>query len=119
MSIPVATTSIRILRPAGADEPYETPGTPTVVATGVRAHISTSRGTENVAGGSQEIVYFRMSCDPVDLQHQDRVEDEATGLIYNVEWARLRRGLGLDHVEAGMKQVEGAISQASSFGVRR
>lgn len=108
--IPFATTTITVRRPAPTDEPYETPGPTSVVASGVRAHISTSRGSENVVGGDQEVVYFRLTCDPVDLDHADFVDDEATGLVYDCEWARLRRGLGLDHVEAGLRQVEGVVS---------
>src|SRR4051812_20257731 len=103
--IPVATTTIRVLRQTPAPEPYEAavddhgdPVEPTVVASGVRAQISTSRGAEARAG-SQEIVDFRLSCDPVQLNHHDQVEDEASGDVYEVTWARMRTGLGLDHVE--------------------
>lgn len=110
MSLPINTTTIRVLRSNPADEPYEDAGPGTIVAVGVRAHISTSRGDEEPSGGDQEVVHFRLSCDPVDLHHSDRIEDESTGEAYDVQWARLRRGLGLDHVEAGLRQVEGIAS---------
>lgn len=119
MSIPIHTTTITVLRPNAADEPYETPaGASVAVATGVRAHISTSRGDEATAGGDQEVVFFRMSCDPipadVGLDHFDQIQDEATGELYEVVWARYRRGLGLEHHEAGLRQVAGVTSRAVS-----
>lgn len=111
--LPIATTTIAVVRPNPSDEPYETPGAPSTVATGVRAVISISRGDETTAGGDQEVVYFRLDCDPiagVTLDHGDRVEDLGTGEVYEVLWARMARGLGLDHYEAGLKQVDGVVS---------
>jgi hypothetical protein len=114
--IPFATTTITITRPAPTDEPYEPPGPPSTVVAGVRAHISLGRGAENVVGGDQEVVYHRLTCDPCDLDNADQVIDDATGLVYDVEYARLRRGLGLDHMEAGLRQVEGvAASVVAGF----
>lgn len=113
--IPISTTTIAILRPNPADEPYETPGAPATIASGIRAHISTSRGDESTVGGDQEVVYFRLDCDPFaggSLDHGDQVKDLGTGEVYEVLWSRLRRGLGLDHHEAGLKQVDGAVSAA-------
>lgn len=109
MSIPLATTQISVLRVAAdpTRDPYDAQPAPAVLASGVRAHISTPNGREQTAGGSQEVVEFRMSCDPVDLRHTDQVQDEGSGAIYEVTWARAREGLGLDHVEAGLKQVAG------------
>lgn len=114
--IPISTTTIRIERPTHDPDvdPLESHGEPTVVATGIRAHISTSRGRESAAGGgSQEIVYFRLSCDLVDITRYDTVIDENTQEVYDVEWARERRGFGLEHMEAGLKQVAGVVSQPS------
>ena len=113
MSIPVHTTTISVLRvPADPErDPLDPQPPAAVIASGVRAHISTSRGSEAVAsGGSQEVVYFRMSCDPTDLVHTDQVQDEQTGELYEVTWARFRVGMGLDHTQAGMKQVSGVVS---------
>ena len=109
MSIPLATTQISVLRVAAdpARDPYDAKPAAAVIASGIRAHISTPNGREQTAGGSQEVVEFRLSCDPVDLRHTDQVQDEATGAVYEVTWARAREGLGLDHVEAGLKQVAG------------
>lgn len=111
MTIPIQTTTISVIRPNAADEPYETPGATSTIASGIRAHISTSRGDEADVGGDQEVVIFRLSCDPTDVAHRDQIRDEATGDVYEVEWARLRRGFGLDHVEAGLRQVEGVVSR--------
>lgn len=109
MAVPVATTTIAVLRVPfdPARDPYDAKPAAEVIASGLRAHISTPRGREQIAGGSQEVVEFRLSCDPVDLRHTDQVRDEQTDAVYDVTWARVRRGLGLDHIEAGLKQVAG------------
>lgn len=109
--VPLSTTTIRVLRPNPSNEPYEAKGAPTVVASGVRAHISSPSGREIASGGSQEVVQFRLSCDPVDLNHLDQVQDETTDELYEVEWARQRIGVGLDYTQAGLKQVSGAVSR--------
>lgn len=108
MAIPLATTTITITRPAVADDPYDGAETTTTVAAGVRAHISTPSGREQRAGGSQETIDFRLNCDTVDLRHGDRVTD-AQAEAYEVVWAQARVGLGLDHVEAGLRQAGAAV----------
>ncbi|MBM3679152.1 MAG: hypothetical protein FJW96_14955 [Actinobacteria bacterium] len=109
MAIPLATTTIAVLRvPADASrDPYDPQPEPETVASGIRAHISSPSGRERTAGGSQEVVEFRLACDPTDLRHTDRVQDEQSDAVYEVIWARPRQGHGLDHVEAGLKQVTG------------
>ena len=109
MSIPLATTQISVLRVAAdpARDPYDAKPAAAVIASGISAHISTPNGHEQTAGGSQEVVEFRLSCDPVDLRYTDQVQDEQADALYEVTWARTRQGLGLDHVEAGLKQVNG------------
>lgn len=112
--IPVATTTIAVLRvPADpARDPEDAQPDAVEVATGIRAHISTSRGREVVEGAStQEIVDFRLSCDSTDIEKDDQVRDEQTGEVYEVTWARARRGLGLDHTQAGLKQVAGSVAR--------
>ena len=110
--IPVAATLITVKRFAedpNAD-PYEPhgPGTESVVAQDFRATISSPRGREVVAGGSQEVVQFAMSSDPVDLKHTDRVLDQKTGDQYEVVWVRQRPSpTGLDHTRASLKAVTG------------
>ena len=115
--IPVATTTIAVLRVPEDDhevrDPEDVQPDPVEIATGIPAHISTSRGREEREGAStQEIVDFRLSCNVTDLTADDRVRDEATGEVYEVTWARERRGLGLDHTEAGLRQVTGNLPVA-------
>lgn len=111
--IPIATTTITVKRSAvdAAADPYDAPAAPAVVATGVRAHISAPAGTETVAGtAAQEVVRFRLDCDPVDVNNRDTVVDDVTGDVYEVVWARARHGLGLDHVEAELLEVTGVVA---------
>lgn len=120
--IPVNTTTISVLRvPVDPTaDPTDPKPAPEVIARGVRAHISTSRGSEEVSvGSSQEVVYFRMSCDPTDLTGQDQVRDEQTDEVYDVTWARQRIGFGLDHTQAGLKQVRGVVSAGDQIASRR
>lgn len=116
MAIPVATTTIRVLRvPADPTrDPLDPQPAAAVVASGVRAVISTSRGREPSPSGTQEVVEFRLSCDPVEIRHTDSIQDEATGDTYEVVWARPRTGLGLEHAEAGLRQVTGVVSQPNA-----
>jgi hypothetical protein len=111
--IPVSTTTIRVLRPSTPRVPYGAAPPLAVVASGVRAHISTQQGIED-STGAREVVWFRLSCDPVDIRHGDTVEDERTGARYDVLWARVRTGGSvlstLDHVQAGMIQTSGVRS---------
>jgi len=111
MAVPLHTTTISVLRlPADpARDPYDPQPAPEVVASGIHAHISSPSGRERTAGGSQEVVEFRLSCDPVEIRHTDRVQDEQTGMVYEVTWARERQGLRLDHTQAGLKQVAGVV----------
>ena len=112
MAVPLHTTTISVLRlPTDpARDPYDPQPSPEVVASGVRAHISSPSGRERVAGGSQEVVEFRLSCDPVEIRHTDQVQDEQTSALYEVTWARTRAGLGLDQTQAGLKQVTGVVA---------
>lgn len=122
--IPFATTTIAVLRVPdipGSDPEDEQPAAE-VVASGIRAHISTSHGREEVQGAStQEVVEFRVTCDPAEIRKDDRVRDESTGEVYEVVWARERRGPslgvgGLDHMEGGLRQVRGAVARPRAVG---
>lgn len=109
MPVPLHTTTVSVLRvPADpARDPYDPQPEPEVIASGIRAHIASPSGREHTAGGSQEVVEFRLTCDLTDLTHTDRVLDDRTGAVYEVTWARQREGFGLDQVQAGLKQVSG------------
>lgn len=108
--IPIHTTLITVYRTvvAADQDPTEVDsGSRTTVAEHVRAQISSPSGRERNIGGSQEIVEFSLSCDPVDLTNLDQVYDETTGEMYEVTWARQRTGFGLDHTRAGLRAVKG------------
>lgn len=107
--IPLSTTTITVLRVASVD-PYE-PSTmaPGTVVTGVRAHISVPNvGASQIVGGQQSVVEPRLTCDVCDLRHTDEVRDDSTGQTFQVSWVQQRLGLGLDHLEAGLRIVQGA-----------
>lgn len=111
MAIPLATTTIAVLRVEEDEtrDPYDAAPDPDTVASGVRAHISSPGGSENVAGGSQEVVTFRLDCDPTDITNTDQVQDETTDALYEVVWVEQRQGLGLDHTVADLKRVTGVV----------
>lgn len=111
MPLPLATTSLTVLRSPAADdyaEPYS--DTPTVgldeVTTGVPAVIYAPIGREVVAGGEQTATDLRFVCEPTDLKNTDHIKDEATGVIYRVVWMVLYAG---EHIEGGLKVVEGLV----------
>lgn len=113
MAIPVATTTISVERVEllATSDPYD-PATasPETVASGVRAHLSSPGGIELQRGASsQEDVSWRLACDPCDITADCVIVDDATGDRYEVEWARLRTGLGVDHIEAALRQVTGVV----------
>lgn len=114
--IPLATTTISVLRLTAAQlaDPYDNESVDSgpasgfnVVQTGIRAHISAPSGREQVAGGEQADVAFKLAADPCDLDHADRVKDESTGHVFLVDWAFLRTAMGLDHVTAQLRRVSG------------
>lgn len=110
--LPIATTTIAITRPQPADDPYDAPGIPDSVDSGVRATIGAERGRTAQQGTQQETVSWRLDADLCDLIHGDIVTDERTGDTYRADWVRPRAGLGLDHIEASLTQV----SQRSPVG---
>lgn len=112
MPIPIATTTIAVLRTAvlATDDPYEVTASPDTVATGVRAVIGAPAGSELVAGaGAQEDVTHRLDCDTTDLRNTDQVRDEVSLAVFNVVWSRQRVGFGLAHTVAGLRQVTGVV----------
>lgn len=120
MAIPLATTTITVLRPAVLDadsDPYdEAEAEPDEVASGVRANIAIAAGREEIAGRSEvDVVTFRLRCDPVDVSGGDVIVDDTTGETYAVIWSRDRvTGLGLDHVVADLRLVVVPAESASS-----
>lgn len=116
--IPLATTTVAVLRPPAADdyaEPYS--GTRTAghvdldaldeIAVGVRAVIDAVTGTEAVAGGEQTQTVLKFISDEADIKPQDYLKDEvAGGQLYRIVWCVRYAG---EHVEGGLKLVEGLV----------
>lgn len=108
--IPLATTTVSILRRQGADE-YEEPyggGTPAgldVAASGVRAVIGRPRGSDRVEGGEQARTELELLCDPCDVVYTDLVKDESTGVVYRLTFLFNYP----DHVEGRLELVQGVV----------
>lgn len=107
--IPLASTTVTVTRANGTGDPYEPASTSTVTA-GAPAHISAPNGTSERVGGAQEVVDAVLYLPSVPaLKPADSVVD-ALGDRYTVTWVRTRRGLGLDHQQAGLVAVRGGAS---------
>lgn len=107
--IPLATTTVTVKRVAET-EPGEG-RTTTTLARNVRAHIGSLSGSEQLRpGGGRSVTGYRLDCDLLPtgtLLHTDQVVDDTTGTTYEVTWAAEHRGLGLDHIEAGLSLAVG------------
>ena len=102
---PLPTTTITLRRPAGADDdPTEAP-TVSTVATGHPATIGSPSGSEVVNSGERELVDAVLVVADLAVGRLDLVDDDETGDTWQVVWSRQRRGLGLDHVRAGLRRV--------------
>lgn len=109
MTIPVATTTIKVEEAAEA-EPGEG-RTWATIASGVRAVIGSPSGSARPAdGGGASTVVWRLIADPVVITDTSRVTDETTGTVYEVAWIASRPGLGLDHTVAGLTLARGAAA---------
>lgn len=120
MSIPLATTTIDVLRDANAiddDSEYQQLGTVITergtklitVARNVRANIgSPSAVPEVLRSGSEQLqIALRMQCDPCEVNHLDSVRDNKTGKVYNVMWVIPRDELGIVYYQVGLRISEG------------
>ena len=106
----LATTTIMI-ESATEAEPGEG-RTWGVVATGVAAQIGTPAGDEeSVPGGGRQALTATLNCDYTAalaaFDHTCRVTDLTTDEVWEVEWVKVRIGLGLDHVEARLTAWKG------------
>lgn len=107
--LPIATTTITVERPADGD-PYET-ATSATESTGTPGHISAPSGREIDRGGQLEAIdAVLLTSATLDLTHTDLVLDEGTGQRYRVSWVDVRRGLGLDHLKAGLARYAGGAT---------
>lgn len=103
----IATTTVTIERPDGTGDPYEAASVATV-ASGVRAHISAPSGSDQNVGGDKVVIdavaYLPRG---TSLVRSDLITDDTSGNTYEVVWQFARQGLGLDHVQLGLRFVEG------------
>jgi hypothetical protein len=111
MPLPLATTTGSILRLPSAqlddDSANEDWSQATTPETGIRSHIYPVSGRTDMLVGQKEVVEYRLDADPCGLRNTDRWRDDPTGAVYLVVWAKSRVGLGLDHLEAGLRTVSG------------
>jgi hypothetical protein len=101
MSLPVSTTTITVARGDASGDGYDGQTFRTVYR-GVRAVIGSPSGSEVNAGGSSMQMTARLNCDPIDLQHTDRVTDDQTHITYEVTTVARRLGMGIDHTVADL-----------------
>jgi hypothetical protein len=106
----IVTTTVTLTRPAADGDPYEAP-TLTTTAAGVPAHISSPSGDDLKVGGDKEVItavaYLPAGTDVV---RTDRITDDNQGTAWEVSWLQARRGLGLDHVQVGLRVVSGGAN---------
>lgn len=109
MTALLTTTTGTILRPDDGD-PYET-ADETVVASGIASHLSAPSGREADRGGQLTSIDTVLLAPPgTDLRHTDLWRDDNTEQVYRVSWVEVRRGLGLDHLKAGLRRFDGGSS---------
>lgn len=108
--IPMHTTTVTVTRVPrdSTRDGYDPAPDPDTIETGLRAHIGSPSGSQNITTGDRTVVRFVLSTDPADIQADDTVTDDRTGEVYRVVWARNRAALGLDHVQGAIEQVGGA-----------
>ena len=108
MSLPFATTTARIERPASVVMDSREDPSWTVVAIGVPCVLGGISGSE--AGRSQVSKRgggrFEIG---VDIRPYDRVTDEVTGDVFEAGMVQTRRGFGLDHQTVELKITTGAL----------
>lgn len=126
MAIILATTTITIngVRPqsgidpdaAGYDGDPATP-VPTVIATGVRACISSPVSSRDV-DQADEIAEYALRCDLFDngLSRYDTVTDDKTGETYEVRVVALSvaQTFGMQHIKATLRKSEGIRDVATT-----
>lgn len=109
MTIPLHTSLGSVLRRPAQEDPYAPSAeASTLVATGIRAHISAASGNSEIVGGQQSTTTYEMQCDPCDLRHTDQWRDDTNNVLYDVAVVQKRVGLGLDHMHARLTRSEGA-----------
>lgn len=109
MGLPITTCRINVLRSDPSIDPM-VDAVYLVRATGIPAVIHTNSGLERRGGGNQSETLGRLDVAlGVDIRRYDRVVDTTSGHTWEIDWIRNRNGFGLDHQEAGVHLVEGAL----------
>ena len=113
MAIPLALTNITIQRvtPVAGDDSivdgYDNQPDPVTIASGIRATIGQPEASVVLVGGDRVVYSATFDADPCDIQPGDTIID-GNGFQWTAEWARLVKGLGLDHVQGSLRFVVGA-----------
>lgn len=107
MTLPLATTTISILRNTSTDDSLGVDSLATVQS-GVPAVIKQKKsGTQDIVDGSKSVAKFEIQADTEALRHTDFVVDEQSGDHFRVVFSVYRAGFGLDHMFAELQRVEG------------
>lgn len=113
VAIPLATTTITVIRREMTDmedlyDPadYPSPEWTTIVA-GVRAVISPPTANPQLTAGTRLTWSASLRSDPCDLQENDHLIDANDGTEWTVLWAREFDAIGLNHMEASLRMVQG------------
>jgi hypothetical protein len=110
--LPLSTTTISVQRnvseEAGKD-PYDSPLVWETVAQGLRAVVTPPSGTARLVGGTRVGYEAQLHTDPgCDLQPEDQVIDESSGLKWTLLWASPVNAVGLSFTEGRLRRVTGA-----------
>lgn len=105
--LPISTTTIDVVRYQQSTDDNFGPSASSLVAGDQPAVFSAPKGAEVKVGGDKEIIDEVLLTDADDLTFRDTVIDKATGDVYEVVWARYKKGLNLEHTQAGVRKVTG------------
>ena len=104
--LPITTTRVDLYRPLLDDGDAPVARQPYRV--GLLAVVHSQSGSEQVVGGQKETATGRLDLGVnVGLKHWDQVYDRSTQEWWEFTWVKVRVGLGLYHVEAGLKSTQG------------
>lgn len=88
MTLPLWTTTITVARLSDQDTGYpDQEPTPEPVASAIHAHFTLRQtGSELASEEGRSMANSILICDPCGLQQGDRVTNERTGEVWEVEW---------------------------------
>jgi hypothetical protein len=103
----ITTTTVTVQRGDELGDPQEAT-TLVTVATGVPGHITPAAvRLAQVTENALEPINATLQIDPTPAMRQnDVVTDELTGIVYKVQYARPRTGLGLDYQHCGLLSIK-------------